>query len=76
MWRTLQSGEDVLSTNHTLHMLKVKAGHYAYIVDKTTSELAMARSCDVTMLHLEFMPLHYSIGLQNNSAYKDLVNNA
>ena len=76
MLRSLQSGEDVLSTNHTLHMLKVKAGGYAYVVDKTSTELEMARSCDVTSLPLEFLPLHYSVGVQNNSAYKDLVNNA
>ena len=76
VWRSVQAGEDVLSPNHTLHMLRVKAGRYAYIIDRTSTELEMARSCDVTMLHFQFIPLHYSVGLQNNSAYKELVNKA
>jgi len=76
MQHSRESGEDVLSTNHTLHMLKVKEGRYAYVVDKTSTELEMARNCDVTLLPIKFLSLHYSVGVQNNSAYKDLVNNA
>ena len=76
MKRILKHDPDILSTNHTLHMHKVDTDRYVYIVDVTSIRAEMATNCHMTMLNLRFMPLPYSIGFHNNTAYKQLVNEA
>ena len=77
MWATMvrnaKHDTDVLSTNHTVHMLKIVREQYAYISDVTGIQAEMALNCHITMLDVRFMPMHYSVGFQNNSAYKNLV---
>ena len=75
MTRNAESDADILSPNHSLHLLKVEHERYAYIADVTSIQTEMAVNCHLTMLDLRFMSSHYCICLQNNSAYKDVVNN-
>ena len=74
MMRNVERDPDILSPNHSLQLQKVELERYAYIVDVTSIQTEMAVNCHLTMLDLRFMPLHYCLGLQNNTAYKDIVN--
>ncbi|KAK2169681.1 hypothetical protein NP493_1182g00009 [Ridgeia piscesae] len=76
MKRIIRHDPDIISTNHTLHMQKVDTERYVYIVDVTSIRAEMATNCHMTMLDLRFMPLPYSVGFHNNTAYKPLVNEA
>ena len=77
MWNTMvrdaERDPDILSPNHSLQLQKVLDERYAYITDVTAIQTEMAVNCHLTMLDLRFMPLHYSLGFQNNTAYKDIV---
>ena len=78
MWKSMmqdvERDADILSANHTLQMQKVADERYAYIIDVTAIQTEMAVNCHLTMLELRFMPLRYSLGFQNNTAYKDIAN--
>ena len=76
MMRNVVHDADVLSSNHSLHLLKARTERYVYIADVTSIQTEMAVTCGLTMLDLRFMPLHYSVVFQNNTAYKPMVNEA
>ena len=63
----------VLSADHQEHIDKVLEGNYAYIGDKTGFETAMSQHCNLEVVKDEFLPSQYAIGLQNNSAFVDIV---
>ena len=76
MMRIVKRDPDVLSTNHTLHLYKVLHERYAYIADRTAIVGGMALNCHMTMIELRFLVMPYSVGFQNNTAYKPMVNDA
>ena len=76
MMRIVKRDPDVLSTNHTLHLYKVLHERYAYIGDRTSVVAEMAVNCHMTMIELRFLAMPYSVGFQNNTAYKPMVNDA
>ena len=76
MMRFVKRDPDIMSTNHTLHMYKVMHERYAYIVDRTAVVNAVAVNCHMAMIELRFPVLPYSVGFQNNTAYKPMVNEA
>ena len=65
-------GVPVLSTSHEEHLEMVYAGGYAYVSDLSSFAVEMSKRCDLTVMKERFSPLHYAIGLQNNSAYDDI----
>ncbi len=74
MMRHVERDADILSANHSLQLQKVIDERYVYITDVTATQTEMSVNCHITMLDLRFMPLHYSLSFQNNSAYKDIAN--
>ncbi len=61
-------GTDAQSPSHDYHMEKVRLGGYAYLVDN--SRYLVEWDCSLDHLAEEIIRLYYSMGLQNNSAYK------
>jgi hypothetical protein len=74
MEKFAKNDPDILSDNHQHHINKVFSEPYAYIQDKTSLEVEMSKQCDVDMIKEAIMPLDYSVGMQNNSAYVDVIN--
>ena len=76
MWakmnQLIREGTDVLSGDHQKHLNMVYEGNYAYFSDLSTFELETAKRCDLAVIKDKFAPVHYTIGLQNNSAYYDI----
>ena len=71
MEKFLETDPSILSANHTKQVQRVAAGNYGYLSD--VSAVTLLRSdltCNVTNIAERFWPLHYAIGLQNNSAYQ------
>ena len=50
----------------------VHSGGYTYIADMTALELEAANDCNLAIMKEQFVPMHYALGMQNNSVYKDL----
>ncbi|XP_070179415.1 uncharacterized protein [Littorina saxatilis] len=71
--RELASDPDVLALDPAVHLAKVKAGHYAYIGDKSAISTWLKSECDLLTIKEEFLPLQYAIGMVNNSAYTNMV---
>lgn len=67
--RELKDDPDVLSGDPHTHLAKVKAGHYAYIGDKSSISTWLKSECDLITIKEEFLSMQYAIGLVNNSAY-------
>ncbi len=74
--RNVEHDPEILSSNHSLHLLKARTERFVHIADVTSIQTEMAVACGLTMLDLRFMPLHYSVAFQNNTAYKPMVNDA
>ena len=68
----IHEGIDVLSGDHQKHLNMVYEGNYAYFSDLSTFKLETAERCDLAVIRDKFAPIHYTIGLQNNSAYYDI----
>ena len=68
----IHEGTDVISSNHQKHLNMVYEGDYAYFSDLSTFKLETAERCDLAVIRDKFAPIHYTIGLQNNSAYYDI----
>ncbi|XP_053403039.1 uncharacterized protein LOC123556009 [Mercenaria mercenaria] len=60
---------NVLSTDPEVHIGKVKKGQYAWIGDKTSIELAMAKECSLTSIKEEFLPLKDGFGFVKGSPH-------
>ncbi|KAK2172269.1 hypothetical protein NP493_975g02012 [Ridgeia piscesae] len=77
MWDTMQRNAehdaDIISSNYTRQFRKMEHEKFAYISDVKTIQAEMALNCHITMLDVRFMPMHYTVGFQNNSAYKTFV---
>ena len=77
MMKKFQSnGRPVLTNNHSLHLKMVNEGGYAYFSDMASLEIELEKTCDLALMKEQFAPLHYAIGLQNNSAYKNFFDYA
>ncbi|XP_076442949.1 uncharacterized protein LOC143281595 [Babylonia areolata] len=76
IWRGLDrargSDPDVVSGDPERHLAKVKAGHYAYIGDKSAISTWLKTECDLITIEEEFLPMQYAVGLINNSDYTRL----
>ncbi len=55
------------------YQTQVLTEKYAWIGDKTAIEREMSKYCDVDMIREEFIPMSYSLGLHNNSAYNSFI---
>ena len=79
MWQKIQSFEEshgfVLSPSHSEHVSHMYSSKYAYICDVTAIWVEQAKNCGVEIMKERFLMAPYSIGLQNNSAYKDVISN-
>ena len=79
VWQKIQVFEEshsfVLSPSHTQHLDHMYSSKYAYICDMTGIWMEQAKNCDVEVMKERFLVAPYSVGLQNNSAYKDVVSN-
>ena len=65
----------VLDPDPLKHIAKVKRGKYAYFTDKLIIKMLMAEDCDLVMFDdLYLYSNTYSIGMQNNSAYRQKIN--
>lgn len=64
-----KSDPDVLASDPEVHLRKVKDGKYSYIGDKSAITTWLLSECDLIAIKEEFLPMQYSIGLVNNSAY-------
>ena len=75
IWKKMnqQKQSQVLSSDHSTHIRMVYAGKYAYLSDLISFEVEMRNSCDVAVMKEKFSPVYYAIGLQNNSAYEDIL---
>ncbi|KAL3861017.1 hypothetical protein ACJMK2_007110 [Sinanodonta woodiana] len=68
-----KSDTSVLSTSIDVHVDKVRAGGYAFIVDKTFTEIIVEKECSLMKMKEEFLPLKYAIGLPKNSPYAKIM---
>ena len=69
-------GRPVLTNNHSLQLTMVNQGGYAYFSDVASLEIELEKTCELSLMKERFAPLQYAIGLQNNSAYKNLFDYA
>ena len=65
----------VLSSSHGEHLLHMYSSKYAYIADMTGIWVELSKSCDVEVMKEKFLMAPYSIGLQDNSAYREVISN-
>ena len=65
----------VLSSSHAEHLDHMYSSNYAYICDMTGIEVELSKNCDVEVMKERFLIAPYSIGLQDNSAYRDSISN-
>ena len=65
----------VLSPSHEEHLDHMYSSRYAYICDMTGIWIEQSKSCDVEVMNERFLVAPYSVGMQNNSAYKDVISN-
>ncbi|KAK3583442.1 hypothetical protein CHS0354_025574 [Potamilus streckersoni] len=68
-----KSDPSVLSNSIDSHIDKVRSGGYALIVDKTFTEVIIAKECSMIKMREDFLPLKYAIGLPKNSPYTKIV---
>ena len=73
MQRNAEHDADIISSNYTRQFRKMVHERFAYISDVKSVKAEMALNCHITMLDVRFMPMHYTVGFQNNSAYKTFV---
>ena len=67
----VESDPWVLSEVHQEHVRHVADGNYGYMIDVSAATLFRDEfTCRVTNIAERFIPMHYAIGLQNNSAYQ------
>ena len=67
-------GYDTWNSNHAVQLKRLKKGKYVYISDSDSlvDETMKVGQCDLTILPEKFLPIHYSIGTQEDSPYKDV----
>ena len=66
---------DVLSTDHSQHIRKVKQGGYIYILDVTSAHAETSKNCDlISGKASELFVMYYSFALRKNSAYGPAIN--
>ncbi len=73
MTKFLTGGMDVLNSDNGPHMELVKQGSYAWLTDETVANMEMGKDCSLRILEEKLFPQHYAIGLQNNSAYRTIM---
>ena len=83
LWTRIKQFENeglpILSFDHNLHLQRTgqEGNKYAYINDVSSSRLVSAKSnCSVSIMPEYFFSLKYAVGMQNNSVYRELINNA
>ena len=67
----------MLSSSHHHHLQRTsqEGNTYAYINDLSSSRIISANSnCTVSIMPENFFSLKYAVGMQNNSVYKELIN--
>ena len=72
-----EAGLPVLSTSHSFHIERAsQAGStYAYINEVSNSRLVATKSnCTLLILPETFFSNKYAVGMQNNSVYKEVIN--
>ena len=73
-----RQGEPSLSLSHKSHIERMvtDGSNFAYINDVSSSRLIAGKhECQVAIMPENFFSLKYCIGMQNNSAYRDAINN-
>ena len=75
IWKKMNKQEDfrAVSSDHNTHMQLVYGGEYAYLSDLISFEVEMSNSCNLEVMKEKFSPVYYAIGVQNNSAYRDVL---
>lgn len=68
-----QDKPDVISSDHLRHLEMVSEGYYAYMTDATTSHISMSQDCSLAVMQEPLYSDIYAIGVQNNSAYRNLL---
>ena len=58
-----------------VHLERVKQGGYAWIGDKTTIELEMAKECGLMTIKEEFLPLKYALVFPKHSTHLSTFSN-
>ena len=68
---------ELVAYSHDDFIQKVRGGGYVYIVDETTLKLeAYNSNCSLSIIPQSTYPFGYHFGLQNNSAYHKMFNDA
>lgn len=65
---------EVLEGDTKIHMRKVLTEDYIFIVD-AAEPLRDEYNCTLTVIPGTIMPINYYLGMQKNSAYKEIMNN-
>lgn len=63
---------DVLHPNHSVQVARVKAGEYAYLNDASSMNTEILTDCSLALVDEEFLPLHFAVGLRQNSPYRSI----
>lgn len=69
-----KSDKHVLSSDNLVHLNTVISENYVYITNSATVRLMMAQHCQLTSMPDRLILTQFAIGMQKNSAYKELVN--
>ncbi len=72
-----RQGVPSLSLSHKSHIERTvtEGSNYAYINDVSSSRLIVGKyECQIAMMPENFFTLKYCIGMQNNSAYREPIN--
>ena len=68
---------DLLTSDHNTLLLKAKEGGYVYLGDQATLQLdAYNSNCSLNIIPQHIYPYGYYIGMQKNSAYRQMFNKA
>ena len=68
--------DDILSSGYGSMSEKVKSDNFVYFIDSTHIQYEMSMDCNLCQLSENLLTTNYAVGLQQNSAYKDLMNKA
>lgn len=71
--KTLAEGYDALNIYNEPHMEYVQDQNYVFLTDEMTVEIEQAKSCEIAVGKEKYIPMKYGVGMQNNSAYRDMM---